>query len=84
MAEHELLCQELFVLVTPYLDGALSSEERVRLEAHLAECEDCTTHLEQIRLTIRAVGTLASEAVSPWVRDELLEVFRRYQADVAR
>jgi hypothetical protein len=54
----ELACQELVELVTDYLDGVLPSERMAELEAHLADCDGCTTYLTQIRATIRALVNL--------------------------
>ena len=48
-------CQELVELVTDYLEGALSPEDRARFEVHLSECEGCRAYLEQMRMTVRLV-----------------------------
>ncbi len=50
-----LVCREFVELVTDYLEGALPDAQRVRFEAHLAECEGCTGYLEDMR---RLIGTL--------------------------
>ena len=72
----EMPCRELVELVTDYLEDRLSPPDRVRFEAHLAECEACRTYLEQFRQTIRAVGRLPEESLSPEARDALLAAFR--------
>ena len=51
-------CSELVLLVTEYLEGALPPPERLRFDAHLAACDGCSAHLDQIRKTISAVGRL--------------------------
>ena len=48
-----LNCRELVELVTAYLEGALSSGERKRFDAHLAGCDGCTTYVEQMRAIYR-------------------------------
>ena len=68
-------CRELVALVTEYLDGTLSRFERVRFERHVAVCPPCRAHLEQMRDTIRASGTLTEESISPSARDALLDAF---------
>jgi predicted anti-sigma-YlaC factor YlaD len=34
-------CTEAEKALQSYLDGVISTEERIRVEAHLAECVDC-------------------------------------------
>jgi len=63
MAERELTCQELVELITSYLDDALTSEERQRLERHLMYCHGCRAYLEQMRVTLRLVGRLSAEDI---------------------
>lgn len=72
----ELPCRELVELITEYLEDRLSPLDRARFEAHLAECEACLTYLQQFRQTIRVLGRLPEESLSPEARDTLLEVFR--------
>jgi predicted anti-sigma-YlaC factor YlaD len=79
MAAKELTCQELVELVTEYFEGALPSIERVRFEAHLAECEGCATYLEQMKQTIWVVGQLTERDVSPPARAALLEIFHGWK-----
>ena len=75
----ELTCQELVELVTDYLEHALSPVEQGRFEAHLAGCNGCRTYVEQMRLTIQAVGTVTEETIPPDARDGLLAAFRHWK-----
>jgi anti-sigma factor RsiW len=72
----ELPCRELVELITEYLEDRLSPVDRARFEAHLAECEPCRTYLDQFRQTIRVLGRLPEELLSPEARNALLEAFR--------
>jgi anti-sigma factor RsiW len=72
----ELPCRDLVELVTDYLEGRLSPVDQARFEAHLAACEGCRTYLEQFRQTIRDLGRLPEESLSPEARDALLTAFR--------
>jgi anti-sigma factor RsiW len=72
----EMPCRELVELITEYLEDQLSTVDRTRFEAHLADCEACRTYLEQFRQTIRVLGCLPEESVSPEARDALLAAFR--------
>ena len=76
----EMACKDLVELVTEYLEGTLPPAERVRFETHLAGCDGCTRYLEQMRLTISALGHLPEESLEPRARDELLKAFRDWKA----
>jgi predicted anti-sigma-YlaC factor YlaD len=69
-------CNELVEHVTDYLEGAMAPEERLRVDEHLAECDGCTTYLEQMRTTIRLTGMLTEQQVTDEARVALLEAFR--------
>ena len=71
----EMPCRELVELITDYLEDQLSPEDRLRFELHLAQCEVCRTYVEQFRQTIRLVGRLPQEALSPAARGALLSAF---------
>ena len=79
-ADAEMGCRELVELVTEYLDGAMSEPERIRLEAHLEVCRGCRAYLDQMQQTIRTVGHLPEESVTPEAQDDLLRVFRAWKA----
>ena len=71
-----LVCREFVELVTDYLEGALPETERLRFEAHLAECDGCSGYLEDMR---RLVGTLhetPSPPPDPVTREALTAAFR--------
>jgi anti-sigma factor RsiW len=76
----ELVCREAVELVTDYLEGALSTEERERLEGHLANCPHCTEYLAQMRRTLDVLGRIEPETLEPAVQDELVALFRRWQS----
>ena len=72
----EMPCRELVELVTEYLEGTLPAEDRMRFEAHLGECEYCTTYLDQMRTTIRLVGRIPEASVDPAAMHGLRAAFR--------
>jgi predicted anti-sigma-YlaC factor YlaD len=76
--EDELACQELVEIVSDYLEGALPEADRERFEAHLEICEGCRRYLDQMRTTIRVVGTLTEDDLDPGARDQLLQLFREW------
>ncbi len=77
----ELVCQQVVELVTEYLEGALPRSERKRFEYHLRHCPNCTNYLEQLRITIRATGSLQAEDLPPEVLDEFTELFHRWRSE---
>ena len=72
-------CRELVELVTAYLEGALSLENRMRFETHISGCDGCTTYVEQMRLTIQLTGTLRVDEVSREAEEALLHAFRNWR-----
>ena len=76
-------CQEMVELVTDYLEGALSWRERRRFERHIAGCDGCRAYLEQMRQTLRVLGRLDEETISPEARDALLHAFRDWSAEAS-
>ena len=76
MTARGLTCHEVIDLLTDYVEGALPAEERRRVEEHLANCEGCTTYLEQVRETIRLTGMLTEEQIPEPDKQRLLDAFR--------
>ena len=77
----DLVCRQAVALVTDYLDDALSRRQRRRFEAHLRDCPNCSRYLEQIRLTIDTVGHVEPETLDPDVKNELIDLYRRYNEE---
>ena len=73
-------CQELVELVTDYLEGALSPGDLRRFEEHIATCDACTEYLRQLRETIRVVGSITPDDLTPEAEIELLAVFASWKA----
>lgn len=77
----DLVCQQAVELVTDYLEGRLSRSGRRRFEKHLAGCPHCTEYLAQMRETISLTGRLAPEDLTPAMRDEFVELYRRWKSE---
>lgn len=75
-----LVCQEVVELVTDYLEGTMPPRERARFESHIADCPNCRRYLAQMRTTLDVLGRIEAEAVAPEAMDEMLELYRRWQA----
>jgi len=76
----QLSCREVVELVTDYLEGALSPDERARFEEHVARCGGCTVYVEQIRATIELLGRVPEGTLSAEAEQELLEAFRGWRS----
>ncbi len=83
LARREIACQEVVELVSDYLEGALSRSDRRRFERHLSGCPHCSEYLAQMRETIRLAGRLLPQDLTPQMREEFTELFRRWRADDA-
>lgn len=70
-----LECREMVELVTAYLEEALDDVSRARFEHHLRGCDGCAEYLEQLRVTVHAVGAIREEEIDPVFRSRLLEAF---------
>jgi anti-sigma factor RsiW len=74
----ELTCKELVELVTDYLEESLSPTNRKRFDEHVVTCPYCQIYLEQMRQTIRTLGRLPEESLTPKALEALLHHFRRW------
>ena len=77
----DIVCQQAVELVTGYLEGTLARAGHRRFEAHLAGCPHCTEYLAQMRETISLTWRLAPEDLTPQMRDEFVELYRRWKSE---
>jgi anti-sigma factor RsiW len=77
----DLVCQQVVELVTNYLEDALPAADRKRFEKHLSGCPHCTEYLAQMRETIRLAGRVTPEDLTPDMRTELTDLYRRWRAE---
>ena len=75
-----LACKQLVEVITDYVEGVLPEPDQQRFEQHLAICPGCRNYVEQMRLTIRAVGRLTPESLPPDIQRRLLATFRNWKA----
>ncbi|NMC42477.1 MAG: hypothetical protein GYA46_01040 [candidate division Zixibacteria bacterium] len=73
-------CLEIEELLSAYLDGRLSSEEKARVSAHLESCPACAALLDKMR----RLDEMASSTMDA-IDDSILEKLeQRIQADIDR
>ena len=69
MSVEDMDCKEIGELLTAYLDGEVTPEEKADIEAHLADCPECRAGLEALSTTRaslrRAFKVMADEAYPP-------------------
>jgi anti-sigma factor RsiW len=75
-----MTCREMVELVTAYLEDQLPADQRARFDEHLAVCDGCLAYLDEMRGTLRALGRLPEERLSPQARETLLAAFGDWQA----
>lgn len=74
----EMACNQLVEIVTDYLDGTLAAEELARVRDHLASCDGCKAHIEQMRATVRVLRSGPEEEASPELANALADMFREW------
>ncbi|MGN6796555.1 MAG: zf-HC2 domain-containing protein [Gaiellaceae bacterium] len=61
------------------LGDELDERDLRAFETHLANCDGCTEYLEQMRTTIRLVGTLTPNDLTQAAETALLQAFRDWK-----
>jgi anti-sigma factor (TIGR02949 family) len=62
---HFIDCDALVAQLWDYLDGELSPDRVRALEAHLADCSQCTGHVHFERTVLNAIRHARHDAVDP-------------------
>jgi anti-sigma factor RsiW len=78
-ADDDMACDELVELVSDYLEGSLDETTRTRVDLHLAECDGCSSYLQQFRATIATLGRVTEDQLDGGFRDRLLTAFRTWR-----
>jgi anti-sigma factor RsiW len=76
-----LTCKELVELVTDYFEGSLPAQDRGRFEEHMMSCPPCRAHLEQLRTTMRLLGSIPEERVSPAAEEALVAALQDWKRE---
>ena len=79
-SDQHITCREVVELVTDYIESALNADETALFEQHLNFCDGCLTYVDQLRVTIDAVGRIDEQDVPPEARERLLTAFRDWRA----
>jgi predicted anti-sigma-YlaC factor YlaD len=74
----DVTCNEVVELASDYLDGLVDELEHA-IDAHVDGCPGCRAYLDQMRRTIRLLGDVGREQISPDLLGSLLRQFRGEQ-----
>jgi predicted anti-sigma-YlaC factor YlaD len=80
MTPADLSCRKLVEILTDYLEGAVTAQERIRVEQHLVICSGCAAYADQLRTTVRLTGTLELDELGPESRRSLLAALEPWLA----
>jgi anti-sigma factor RsiW len=54
----DVTCRDLTFLDSDYLEGVLDDDDQLLLELHFTVCPDCVNHIDHLRRTVAAIGSL--------------------------
>lgn len=66
-------------LLSAYIDGDLTAEQRRQVEAHLVHCKTCAQELEALRETIRLIRAVPIEDPPPTLYSSVMAAIPRQQ-----
>jgi anti-sigma factor RsiW len=76
MSYEDLRCRDFVELATDYLEDALTPEQRLVVERHLAFCDPCIDYLDQMRAVVQVSGALREDQIPEHVSQSLTDAFR--------
>ena len=68
----KITCKSLLDELSDFVDGELSQELRISLEAHLAKCPDCWVTLDETRRTVEISRSVDCHPLPDDVHQRLL------------
>jgi len=75
-----LSCKDITEKASDYLDKDLPFFTRLKVKMHLQICKHCKRYVEQLQLTIQALGKLKkSSTVDDSTVDSIVEVLKKHQ-----
>lgn len=75
-------CRDVVALVTEYLEGGLSTDERLGFERHVAICPPCRGYFAQMRRVVALAAAAGEpEELPATLRDGLLAAFADWKAE---
>ncbi len=75
-----MMCRDISALATDYMEGELRLRRRLAMRLHLAICSGCRGFMQQMRRTVRLVGSLPTAPPAPDAEARLLATLPDRQA----
>lgn len=72
-----LSCQQVNRFILDYLEGEMEDQTRVTFEAHLRNCPNCGSFLDQYRATAQLVRDVDDVEIPPEMIERTVEFLRR-------
>jgi predicted anti-sigma-YlaC factor YlaD len=69
-------CRDMSELVTDYLERVVSLRTRLDMWWHLSRCEACRRYYDQMRRTVRLLGSPRPAPPDPGTEDEVVAAVR--------
>ena len=69
-------CRDMSELVTDYMEHATPLRTRFGMWLHLLQCEACRRYFDQVRRTVRLLGSRSSAAPDRQIADRVLTAVR--------
>jgi hypothetical protein len=65
-------CRDVSAMATDFMEGSLSWRQRLAVRLHLAVCAGCRAFMQQMRRTVRLIGSLPVPPPPPAAEARLL------------
>lgn len=85
MKSEKVICKDIFLALSDYLDGELDPKFCSVLEEHMRDCPPCIAFLKSLKKTIEVTNKAQSDAgqapeISGEVREKLRSAYEQFRA----
>jgi len=70
-------CRDIKELLSAYIDGALSTEERARVEEHLKTCKECSESLTALKEAVSQIKSLKEVEPPPLLARRIMKAIKK-------
>ncbi|CEH31487.1 hypothetical protein AM501_04500 [Aneurinibacillus migulanus] len=76
-------CQDIVRLMHHYLDEEVTKEEEMQIRAHIATCQDCKRHFQELKRTIAFVQSLSHTKAPEGFTDRVMAALPKEKRKVS-